>query len=281
MPDVGRRATARLGREYWNGRARRSGGDVLRAACLDDPVANECIDRVQRRVLARALSELARRKRLAGAMVLDFGCGSGRWIENLRREGCRHVGVDAAADMLALTKGGLPGACLATSDGERLPFSDRTFDLIWSVAVVHHNPYDVQERIVAEMVRVLKSDGAIVLFEGVGPRTASAETYWPRAFGDWVEVVGRHGLSCVWRRGARYMVLASALEKLAGGRPRNQQAADLRQAVHAGAGRERWRRAAGRIDVWLDPYLLRLLPARFQNRAAMIFAPAPSPSRPS
>jgi SAM-dependent methyltransferase len=262
------RAVARQGKDYWNDRARRSGGDAIRAACLDEPIANACIEAVQRKILEEALSRLARRRSLRGATVLDFGCGSGRWIETLRREGCRHVGIDVARGMLALARGGHRDGCLVAIDGERLPFADRTFDLIWSVAAVHHNPHDAQERIVAELSRVLKGDGAIVLFEGVGPRRAAGEVYWPRPLGEWMDIGARHGLRCVWRRGARYMVLASAVERIFA----RSQEAGVRRREGSGGGRGNfWWRAAGRIDVWLDPFLLRVLPARFQSRAAMVF----------
>ena len=245
-------------KEYWNARARESAGDSVRAACLDDPVANECIDRVQRKVMAAALLELARRKRLAGSRVLDLGCGSGRWIETLRREGCRHVGVDVAADMLAIAKGDHPGAHLAAVDGGNLPFADRTFDLIWSIAATHHNPHAAQERIVAEMARVLKGDGAIVLFEGVGPHGAAGDVYWPRPLGEWMDVAERHGLTCIWHRGARDMVLASVVEKIERRPGGGMRGGFLRRAIR-------------RMDASLDPYLLSVLPGRFKNRAAMIF----------
>jgi SAM-dependent methyltransferase len=266
-PDTGQIVRTYDPKQYWNERARESAGDAIRAAGLDDPVANRCIDRVQRKVMAAALSELGRRRSLAGSTVLDLGCGSGRWIETLRREGCRPVGVDVAAHMLALAKRDHPGANLAAAGGGDLPFADGSFDLIWSIAVTHHNPPAAQERIVAETARVLKRDGAIVLFEGVGPHAAAGENYWPRPLREWMEVAERHGLACVWQRGARYVLLASAVEKIS----KSRAAGDARAAF--------LRRTIRRIDVWLDPYLLPVLPRRFQNRAAMIFTKAPARPR--
>jgi SAM-dependent methyltransferase len=254
MPDdAGGHAVPPEVKDYWNARARRSGGDAVRAACLDEPLANACIDAVQRRVLGEALARLARRRELDGSAVLDLGCGSGRWIGALGAAGCRYVGVDVAGEMLELASADHPGTCLVLAEGQALPFAGARFDLIWSVAAVHHSPHDAQPRIVEEMARVLKSDGAILLFEGLGGRAAGGEVYWPRPLDEWLEIGRRAGLRCVWRRGARYLIAASAIEKIVG------------RSSLGGLSR-----VAARLDVWLDPYLLPLLPARYWSRAAMI-----------
>jgi SAM-dependent methyltransferase len=259
------RAAARRSRDFWNTRAQRSGGDPVRAAGLDDPVANACIEAVQRRIVTRALAFLARRRDLPGAALLDLGCGSGRWIQTVRRAGWRYIGMDAAGDMLALARAGDPGAPLVAADGAWLPFAGASFAAVCSIAAVHHNPYEVQDRMLAEMVRVLDHDGALFLFEGVGRRGAGGSFYWPRPLDDWMEALRRLGLSCVWHRGARYLILASAMERIS--KRGRQQSGDSSQEALA----RRWRRGLSRVDVWLDPYLMSVLPSRCLNRVAMIF----------
>ena len=89
--------------------------------------------------------------------ILDFGNGSGAVAHSLAREsGARVVGVDVAQNSLFP----IPAV---SYDGERLPFKDATFDLVYAVFVVHHCP-DV-DSVLNELSRVSK--GRILLIEDV------------------------------------------------------------------------------------------------------------------
>lgn len=242
---------------YWNTRAHQYAGDPIRAVCLDDADENRCIDRIQRHLLRAAVRRLKRRTTLAGRAVLDYGCGTGRWVTFLRQHGLVYAGVDVAEEMLALARRCEPDAAFQRIDGNRLPHPDRCFDVVWSIAVVHHNPYDVQEQIIAEMARVLRDDGAVILFEGLGPHNVCDTNYFPRPLQDWLELAARHGLSCTWRRGATYMLLRPLVSRTA----RWMSPARL----------ESWRRLLTYIDAVVDPYLLSLLPRRYHTRAVMLF----------
>jgi SAM-dependent methyltransferase len=104
------------------------------------------------RVLPCLLPQVSPRMR-----VLDFGNGSGAVAHTLaQKSGARVVGVDVAQNSL------FPIPVVAY-DGERLPFRNGTFDLVYAVFVVHHCP-DVPA-ILKEMVRV--SRGRILLVEDV------------------------------------------------------------------------------------------------------------------
>ncbi len=259
---------------YWNARAREHASDPVRAACLDDADDNRCIDRVQRHLLRAALRRSQQRTTLQGKTVLDYGCGSGRWISFLRAYGLAYSGADIAEEMLAIAHRLHPDADLRRIDSNRLSYPDGSFDVVSAVAVLHHNPYEAQDSIIAEMARVLRPDGALLLFEGLGPavsvismarsrwsllsaksdrllgrRGVTGTNYFPRPLHDWMELVARHGLSCTWHRGATYMLL----------RP---------LARRAGA----WRRAVTRIDAVVNPYVVPLLPQRYHTRAVMLFA---------
>jgi ubiquinone/menaquinone biosynthesis C-methylase UbiE len=69
-----------------------------------------------------------------GMRVLDFGNGSGAITHGLAEaSGASVVGVDVAQNSL------FPAPVVAY-DGTSLPFRDGTFDLVYSVFVVHHCP---------------------------------------------------------------------------------------------------------------------------------------------
>jgi len=92
-----------------------------------------------------------------GMRVLDFGNGSGAITHGLAEAaGASVVGVDVAQNSLFP----IPAV---SYDGVSLPFRDGTFDLVYSVFVVHHCP-DVYAAL-REMVRVCR--GRVLLVEDV------------------------------------------------------------------------------------------------------------------
>jgi len=93
-----------------------------------------------------------------GRSVLDVGCGAGVDLARFARGGAAVTGVDLAASAVELARAnfaqqGLQGA-FEVADGERLPFADNCFDLVYAHGVVQYTP-DPQ-RLVDECRRVLK-----------------------------------------------------------------------------------------------------------------------------
>jgi SAM-dependent methyltransferase len=78
---------------------------------------------------------------LQGKLVLDVGCGMGRFAEVATRWGARVVGIDlsAAAEVAARNLGGREFVALQ-ADVFVLPFAPECFDYIYSMGVLHHTP---------------------------------------------------------------------------------------------------------------------------------------------
>ena len=89
----------------------------------------------------------------SGAAVLEIGCRDG----GLRRflpPGIRYQGMDIAPEFAA-------GDILIRDVSEGIPFPDASFDHVFCIEVLEHvpNPFGA----IAEIRRVLKSDGVLVL----------------------------------------------------------------------------------------------------------------------
>jgi len=100
---------------------------------------------------------------LNGKLVLDVGCGMGRFAEVATRWGARVVGVDlsAAAQVAARNLAGREFVALQ-ADVFALPFAAESFDYIYSIGVLHHTP-DC-EKAVKALPAYLKPGGCLAVW---------------------------------------------------------------------------------------------------------------------
>ena len=99
-----------------------------------------------------------------GRRVLEVGCGAGTDLIRFARNGAIPTGVDVAASAIRLAADNfaLEGrtAALLVADGEKLPFAERNFDLVYAHGVVQ---YTTDARaLVRECRRVLKPGGTAI-----------------------------------------------------------------------------------------------------------------------
>jgi 2-polyprenyl-3-methyl-5-hydroxy-6-metoxy-1,4-benzoquinol methylase len=104
-----------------------------------------------------------RPEELKGRLVLDVGCGMGRFAEVATRWGARVVGVDlsAAAEVAAKNLASRDFVAFQ-SDVFALPFAPESFDIIYSVGVLHHTP-DCEAAVKA-LAKYLKPGGVLAVW---------------------------------------------------------------------------------------------------------------------
>lgn len=86
--------------------------------------------------------------------VLELGCGTGNYILALKDTvDCACWGIDRSQEMLAHARARPGDVELALGDATRLGFADNSFDLVFSVDVIHH--IDAKADFYKEAYRVL------------------------------------------------------------------------------------------------------------------------------
>jgi ubiquinone/menaquinone biosynthesis C-methylase UbiE len=103
---------------------------------------------------------------------LDIGCGTGRLLAFLHGAwpGLRLTGLDLSAPYLAEARrvvGRTARVKLMEGAAETLPFETASLDLVVSSYLLHELPADIRAKVLAEMARVAKPDGLIVIVDSI------------------------------------------------------------------------------------------------------------------
>jgi len=137
------------------------------------------------RGVSTALLSLA--QELEAERILEVGCGTGRWLADLRPGAAQLYGLDFSAGMLEQARksfvgarqvglrmseqnrllSDLPRPYLTRGRAGRLPFPNASFDLVYCVNAIHH--FDQQRDFVFQARRLLRPGGALAVI-GFDPR---------------------------------------------------------------------------------------------------------------
>ena len=101
---------------------------------------------------------------LSGRRVLDAGCGGGRYSKVCAQAGARVIGADhsTAVEKAAALCASLPSASFVQADLKRLPLVPGSFDVVFSIGVMHH---DTDTRAVFDSVaRMVKPGGRLAVW---------------------------------------------------------------------------------------------------------------------
>jgi SAM-dependent methyltransferase len=101
---------------------------------------------------------------LAGKLVLDAGCGGGRYARLLGRFGAKVLAVDLsdAVDKAAALCAEFPSVLVAQADLLDLPLADAAFDFAFSIGVLHHSPN--ARAAFAQVARKVKPGGKLAVW---------------------------------------------------------------------------------------------------------------------
>ncbi|HLF03209.1 MAG TPA: methyltransferase domain-containing protein [Anaerolineales bacterium] len=109
----------------------------------------------------RALAQNVRPER-----ILEVGCGTGHWLEQLSPLAHHVHGLDFSSGMLRQARQRSEPFHLTHGRANRLPFANASFDLVFCVNAFHH--FDQPAVVIAEARRLLKPGGAFAII-GMDP----------------------------------------------------------------------------------------------------------------
>lgn len=122
---------------------------------------------IRRELFERILEQAG--ERLPGGRVLDVGCGSGWVLRELERNGVareRLHGVDLIQSRIDNARRSLPGADIQRADARRLPYEDRSFDVVTLLTVLSSMPDLNAVQIALEAARgALAPGGVLIAYE--------------------------------------------------------------------------------------------------------------------
>jgi ubiquinone/menaquinone biosynthesis C-methylase UbiE len=137
---------------------------------------------VMRRQVIAPLASLAR-EQSQPLHVLDVACGTGRTLAQIHRAlpNARLCAVDLSPFYLQLareTVGRAAHARFVPANAESLPFADASFDAVVSVFLFHELPRASRRKVWAELARVVRPGGRVVVLDSVQRSDASELAYF-------------------------------------------------------------------------------------------------------
>ena len=106
--------------------------------------------------------------------ILEVGCGTGHWLNELNLLDLHKFGVDYSAGMLKEAKKLNNKLELIRADANSLPFVNGKFDLIFCVNAIHQ--FNYQREFILNSVHLLKPNGMFALI-GLDPGSKNDEWY--------------------------------------------------------------------------------------------------------
>jgi SAM-dependent methyltransferase len=239
------------------------------------PWFNRLIDKLQFHAIRRAMTFAGIP---ASSRILDVGCGTGRWVRRYQNLGFHAVGVDATPEMLRLARKTGTTAPLVVGEAHQLPFPDAAFDSVSDITVTQHIPVSLQARALAEMIRVMRPGGCLILMELIQGKDRHI---FPRSPQDWIEQASSCGVKLIGWFGQEYFLLdrlfvrfARTLSARSGSFASPNFTPPMPSSQGATiAGRIYWglRHITAPISAWTDPVIEMICPARFATHGVFVF----------
>ncbi len=120
--------------------------------------------------------------------ALDVGCGTGRWCRFLSQHGYRTVGIDLQPETIDANRRRYPDCEFFVSSIQEF-FPPERFDLVSSVTVLLHIPFEEQEAAIAKLRALTKDGGFAIVLENIRDQLphvfSNTIEGWQKKFSKW------------------------------------------------------------------------------------------------
>lgn len=134
--------------------------------------------------------------KIKGKIVLDLGCGTGKFMQKFYNETTKYYGLDLSNEQLNIAKMKINSNDVEfiCCSAENIPLPDNSIDVIistWVLGTILE--IDRRNKVLDEMKRVLKKDGNIYLVENdIGGEFEEIRNRYPnikrtKDYNDWIE----------------------------------------------------------------------------------------------
>ena len=140
--------------------------------------------------------------KVKGKIVLDLGCGTGKFMQKFYKETTKYYGLDLSSKQLEIAKSKVDSDSVEflCCSAENIPLPDNSVDVIistWVLGTILE--VDRRNKVLKEMNRVLKKEGNIYLVENdIGGEFEEIRNRYPdikrtKDYNDWIE---SNGFAC-------------------------------------------------------------------------------------
>lgn len=173
-------------RKYWENHSSQWAGidydrdpDGLRNVCIPDAPLwlNRYYARGQKMVYQKIFTMLPQPigSSREPPISLDIGCGAGRWCRFLVEHGYDTMGLDLQRELIKINRTRYPNikfVCASIQDYS----TEEPVDLISSVTVIQHIPFEEQDLVIQKIRKFVKTNGYAIVLENIhdkGPHVFS------------------------------------------------------------------------------------------------------------
>ncbi len=159
--------------------------------------------------------------------ILDLCCGAGQATRELVKHSQNVTGLDASPIAIRRAKQNVPQAEYVESFAEKMPFSDRQFDLVITNTAMHEMDAEQLQQIIQEVNRILTPAGQFIIIDFHRPTNPlfwlpiatflwlfETETAWQLLRTDLTQLLSKSGFkveSCQLYAGGSLQVLRSRI----------------------------------------------------------------------
>jgi len=194
-----------------------------------------------------------------GERALDLGCGTGRWSRFLLGFGVRVVGIDIGIHALLWAHRWAPSGSWAAMAIPQLGFRSGSFDWVFSVTVLQHLPYEMQEVALLEIHRVLHPGGCLILLELCRDGKESFHIF-PRPRWEWEAMFARTGFRIIKKEASERLPWIPFMRRLIRWKQRGSETGSLVEQASVWFREHRW--------PWIGLYLFLAIAYPLEGLAA-------------